>query len=300
MYQCIYAPPHRLFVSHIYHHRPNPVIQEVTRLLLPLGSCTFFCFHPVQKYWDTRYEQDTLYDWYVSYATCREAIRAGLGLPSTDADDASVSNGGSDGSATKRGSARVDGTAASSLSSFLPASARSPAFSSENSGVCAVAAAVEQKTSSDNPILKSLDAFHSILSKEGRSSSSLSSSSSVPSRSPSEIRTFVVGCGNSPMSADMHSDGFTSILSMDYSHIVISQMRRRYPHLDWQIMDCKDIPLPDACMDCIVDKGTLDALLCGDDSFASAHQMLSELHRVLAPEGVLFIITYGQPQVGRS
>ena len=41
----------------------------------------------------------------------------------------------------------------------------------------------------------------------------------------------------------------------------------------------------DATFDAAVDKGTLDAILCGENSTANAQKMLSELYRVLVPTG---------------
>ena len=45
-----------------------------------------------------------------------------------------------------------------------------------------------------------------------------------------------------------------------------------------------------------LDKGTLDSVLCGDDSGANAQKMLNEIHRILAPGGRYICITYGDPE----
>lgn len=34
-------------------------------------------------------------------------------------------------------------------------------------------------------------------------------------------KILIIGCGNSTLSFDMHSDGFTNLISMDYSETVI-------------------------------------------------------------------------------
>jgi ubiquinone/menaquinone biosynthesis C-methylase UbiE len=41
--------------------------------------------------------------------------------------------------------------------------------------------------------------------------------------------------------------------------------------------------------------GTLDAILCGQDSSKHSTSMLNECDRVLKKNGIFFIITYGQP-----
>ena len=60
-------------------------------------------------------------------------------------------------------------------------------------------------------------------------------------------------------------------------------------------MDVRSLTFPSSSFDCVLDKGTLDAILCGSDSSKHAHSMLSECQRVLRPGGCLLCITYGQP-----
>ena len=47
--------------------------------------------------------------------------------------------------------------------------------------------------------------------------------------------------------------------------------------------------------DCVLDKGTLDCILCGESSTTNSHKMLSEINRVLNSGGVYIVISYGQP-----
>jgi hypothetical protein len=46
----------------------------------------------------------------------------------------------------------------------------------------------------------------------------------------------------------------------------------------------------------VVDKGTLDSILCGDNSTPNAEKMISEIYRVLAPNGVYICISYGDEE----
>jgi ubiquinone/menaquinone biosynthesis C-methylase UbiE len=50
----------------------------------------------------------------------------------------------------------------------------------------------------------------------------------------------------------------------------------------------------------VVDKGTLDSVLCGDNSEPNAHKMLSEIYRVLHPNGTYVCITYGDEEHRRK
>ncbi|KAG7025627.1 hypothetical protein SDJN02_12124 [Cucurbita argyrosperma subsp. argyrosperma] len=63
-------------------------------------------------------------------------------------------------------------------------------------------------------------------------------------------------------------------------------------------MDVKDMSFfPDEKFGAVVDKGTLDSLMCGTDAPISAAQMLGEVSRLLKPGGVYLLITYGDPKV---
>ena len=50
----------------------------------------------------------------------------------------------------------------------------------------------------------------------------------------------------------------------------------------------------------VLDKGTLDCILCGDNSVPNAAKMMSEVFRILAPGGHYLVITYGDPEVRKK
>ncbi|KAK6143188.1 hypothetical protein DH2020_023536 [Rehmannia glutinosa] len=116
-------------------------------------------------------------------------------------------------------------------------------------------------------------------------------------------RVLMVGCGNAVISEDMVKDGFEDIMNIDISSVAIEMMRKKHEHIslrsypDMQ-MDVRDMSLfPDDSFDSIIDKGTLDSLMCGTDAPISASQMLGEVSRLLKPGGVYMLITYGDPTV---
>jgi ubiquinone/menaquinone biosynthesis C-methylase UbiE len=79
-------------------------------------------------------------------------------------------------------------------------------------------------------------------------------------------RVLIPGCGLSSMGEQLASCGW-EVLNADFSPQCIAigrEQTRGLPGISWEVMDCRDMPLPDASYDAVVDKGTLDALMCGD------------------------------------
>jgi ubiquinone/menaquinone biosynthesis C-methylase UbiE len=108
-----------------------------------------------------------------------------------------------------------------------------------------------------------------------------------------------VGCGNSRMSEEMYDDGFINSINIDISQVVTKAMQEKYrekPTMRFLHMDGRNMEFDDGSFDAAIDKGTLDAVLCGENSTANAQKMLSEVYRVLSPTGVYILISYGQPQ----
>lgn len=63
----------------------------------------------------------------------------------------------------------------------------------------------------------------------------------------------------------------------------------------WQTMNACALDFPDESFNAVVDKGTLDSVLCGEGSTANVAKMCMEISRVLKPNGVYFICSYGVP-----
>lgn len=92
--------------------------------------------------------------------------------------------------------------------------------------------------------------------------------------------------------------GYTSITNIDISRVCVDQMLERYrdkPTLQWQQMNCCSLDFPDETFDVVLDKGTLDSVLCGEGSTANVAKMCGEVSRVLKPTGCFFIVSYGVP-----
>ncbi|XP_074307360.1 uncharacterized protein LOC141642453 [Silene latifolia] len=116
--------------------------------------------------------------------------------------------------------------------------------------------------------------------------------------SPSN-RLLVVGCGNSAFSEGMANDGYEDIVNIDISSVVIEAMQKKYSNsskLTYITMDVRNMSaFQTGSFDAVIDKGTLDSILCGDNSKQNSSMMLEEVRRVLKDNGVYILITYGVP-----
>lgn len=61
-------------------------------------------------------------------------------------------------------------------------------------------------------------------------------------------------------------------------------------------MDVRNLKYVDGYFNIVIDKSTIDALLCGERSFINVAIMIKEAQRVLEDGGIYMIISYGQPE----
>lgn len=116
---------------------------------------------------------------------------------------------------------------------------------------------------------------------------------------PRHHRILVVGCGNAAFSDGLADDGYQDVINIDISSVVVEAMQKKYsnrPQLKYMKMDVRDMSEFDTgSFDAIIDKGTLDSILCGQNSQQNAAKMLHEIGRVLKDKGIYVLITYGAP-----
>ena len=107
-----------------------------------------------------------------------------------------------------------------------------------------------------------------------------------------EDKILMVGCGNSKMSSQMYNSLFKNITNIDISDVVITKMQKQFPEMKWLEMDATKMDFEDNYFDCTIDKGTLDAIMCGNDPSPPA-KLVKEMHRVTKKGGHYCIITHG-------
>ncbi len=108
-----------------------------------------------------------------------------------------------------------------------------------------------------------------------------------------------LGCGNSEFCENMYDDGYHNIYNIDISKNVINIMKKRNekrPEMSFEVMDVRDLKYENNSIDLAVDKSTIDALLCGENSYINVAKMIKEVQRVLKVGGYYMIISYGSPE----
>ncbi len=96
----------------------------------------------------------------------------------------------------------------------------------------------------------------------------------------------------------MYEDGYENIVNIDISHTVVNYMKEKFqgrcPNMTYKKMDVLEMAeFPNGEFNTVIDKGTLDSVLCGDNSVPNAEKMMQEIYRVLCPGGVYICVTYG-------
>jgi ubiquinone/menaquinone biosynthesis C-methylase UbiE len=102
------------------------------------------------------------------------------------------------------------------------------------------------------------------------------------------------------LSDELYDEGVKNITNIDFSPVVIKQMNERSKdksEMTFVEMDCRDLKFADGSFDVVVDKGTIDSILCGEGSIYNVAATLKQISRVLTPGGVLLYISHGSPNV---
>ncbi|TFK51876.1 S-adenosyl-L-methionine-dependent methyltransferase [Heliocybe sulcata] len=125
-------------------------------------------------------------------------------------------------------------------------------------------------------------------------------------------RILMLGCGNSRLSEQMYDDGYKNIVNIDYSSVVIQQMRERHaavrPEMEWYEMDVRALTFDTNSFDVAIDKGTMDAMMTSkgdvwdppEEVIQNCTKEVDEVIRVLRKgTGTFIYLTFGQPHFRR-
>lgn len=69
---------------------------------------------------------------------------------------------------------------------------------------------------------------------------------------------------------------------------------KKFPDKHLDALDMKELPSGE--FNIVIDKGTLDSILCGENSVPNGDKIIREVYRVLANNGIFICITYGDEE----
>ena len=116
-------------------------------------------------------------------------------------------------------------------------------------------------------------------------------------------RVLVVGCGNSKLSEDLYDVGCTNLENIDISETVIKQMKAKNhtkrPLMKFLVMDVKSLSYESGSFDCVLDKGTLDAIFTDNskETVSKVQLMFGEVTRVLKTGGRYICVSLAQEHI---
>jgi EEF1A lysine methyltransferase 4 len=121
---------------------------------------------------------------------------------------------------------------------------------------------------------------------------------------PPDAAILNVGSGNSAVPFDMCKAGLTNVTSIDISDEAIRIMKAKSEQegltCKWIEADATNLSgFMDSSYDVVIDKGTLDALVCDDDDLIPT-KLIQEMFRVTKISGNLFIISHSAPSQRES
>ncbi|KAG4956740.1 hypothetical protein JHK85_043120 [Glycine max] len=110
----------------------------------------------------------------------------------------------------------------------------------------------------------------------------------------------VVGCGNSGTEGMVVDGGYTDVVNIDISSVVIKAMKTKHqdcPKLKFMKMDARDMSdFESGSFGAVIDKGTLDSILVSVVMVMLIGMLQLMTHyRVLKDKGVYVLVTYGAP-----
>ena len=100
-------------------------------------------------------------------------------------------------------------------------------FYMEHDGKCEIMLNYGDQSYWDNRYKNQIESFEWYVSYQ-ELKSHLEKALQINDHAMKKVPTLLVGCGNSLLSEGLFHDGFTSILSVDYSEVVIKKMQRKY------------------------------------------------------------------------
>ena len=114
-------------------------------------------------------------------------------------------------------------------------------------------------------------------------------------------RVLVIGTGSSQIPFQLYDDPDLNIANMvctDYSEVIVEKMKNQIgnrQNMLFKVEDCTKMNLKEENIDLIMEKGLLDAILCGEDREENSFKMLKNIDDAVQRGAVFLCISHAQP-----
>jgi SAM-dependent methyltransferase len=100
-----------------------------------------------------------------------------------------------------------------------------------------------------------------------------------------ESRILDFGCGYGRCLGELFDAGYRNLIGFDFSPAMVAAARKRFPEIEFEVVESLAVPLPDASVDGVL----LFSVLTCVPTDEGQRTLVRELHRVLRPGGLLYI-----------
>ena len=108
-----------------------------------------------------------------------------------------------------------------------------------------------------------------------------------------------IGCGTSLLGYHMYLEGYQNIYNIDCSEELINKLNERTDRpstVKYKQCLCENLSFPDGLFDVIIDKGTLDSVMCSEQALEKSRKMIQEIYRCLKSNGIYLCLSTGYPE----
>ncbi len=100
-----------------------------------------------------------------------------------------------------------------------------------------------------------------------------------------DSRILDVGCGYGRTLDELYHNGYHNLIGIDFSSGMIERGKQQFPYLDLRVKEDTKIALPDKSVDAVILFAVLTCIRTNEEQ----EQLLSEIQRVLKPQGILYV-----------
>ena len=94
-----------------------------------------------------------------------------------------------------------------------------------------------------------------------------------------------IGCGYGRTLNELYQQGYGHLIGFDFSPEMIRRGQRQFPDLDLRVKEDETIALPDAGVDAVILFAVLTCIVKNEDQ----QKLISEIHRILKPNGIIYV-----------